>query len=84
MGGRVGARLPLPYQWLTAEWRERHPAREPESKLLERILAERRRRWEADEEARYAAAAKTPPKNRREKYAQPNPHSAAGALPARG
>src|SRR5262249_29156792 len=31
---------------LTAAWRERHPDTEPASKLLERILAERRKRWE--------------------------------------
>ncbi len=44
---------------LTKKWREAHPFTEPASKLLERIRAERRRRWE---EA-----------NPRKKYAEPEP-----------
>ena len=62
---------------LTAEWREKHPATEPASELLDRILAERRKRWEADQEARFAAAGKTPPKNWREKYVEPTPPDAS-------
>ena len=37
---------------LTEEWREKHPDAEPADKLLERILAERRRKWEEAELAR--------------------------------
>jgi type I restriction enzyme, S subunit len=58
---------------LTAEWRENHPHVEPASKLLDRILAERRRRWEAEQEAKFAASEKAPPKNWREKCAEPMP-----------
>jgi type I restriction enzyme S subunit len=56
---------------LTAEWRARHSGTEPASKLLDRILSERRRRWEADQEAKFTASEKTPPKNWREKYVEP-------------
>jgi type I restriction enzyme S subunit len=63
---------------LTAEWRERHPGTEPASKLLERILAERRRRWEAEQEAKFTAAGKAPPKNWREKYVEPAEPDTAG------
>lgn len=51
---------------LTAEWRTRHPQVEPASKLLERILTERRHQWEADQLAKFAAAGKQPPKNENE------------------
>jgi type I restriction enzyme S subunit len=56
---------------LTAQWRTKHPNTEPASKLLERILAERRKKWEADQLARFAAAGKPPPKNWRDKYQEP-------------
>jgi type I restriction enzyme S subunit len=56
---------------LTAEWRAKHPKTEPASKLLERILAERRQKWEQDQLAKFAAAGKTPPKGWREKYVEP-------------
>ncbi len=56
---------------LTEEWRARHPGTEPATKLLERILAERRRKWEKDQLARFATAGKTPPKGWREKYVEP-------------
>jgi type I restriction enzyme S subunit len=58
---------------LTAEWRAKHLVVEPAAKLLERILAERRRKWEADQLAKFKAAGKAPPKNWREKYAEPKP-----------
>lgn len=38
---------------LTEEWRKKHPAVEPAEKLLERILAERRKRWEETELANW-------------------------------
>lgn len=56
---------------LTAEWRKRHPDIEPASKFLERILAERRKKWEEAELAKYASAGKTPPNNWRDKYEEP-------------
>lgn len=56
---------------LTEEWRAKHPKIEPASKLLERILAERRKKWEKDQLAKFAAAEKTPPKGWREKYTEP-------------
>ena len=58
---------------LTEEWRSKHPAKEPASKILERILKERRQKWEADQIAKFATAKKEPPKNWREKYVEPSP-----------
>ena len=58
---------------LTAAWRAEHPDVEPASKLLERILAERRRKWEADQLAKFSAVGKPPPKNWRAKYVEPAP-----------
>ncbi len=63
---------------LTEEWRAKHPAKEPASKLLERILAERRQKWEANQLAKFAAAKKEPPKNWREKYVEPTPPDTNG------
>lgn len=56
---------------LTEAWRAEHPNTEPASKLLERILAERRQKWEADQLAKLAAAEKEPPKNWKGKYVEP-------------
>ncbi|MFL5909275.1 MAG: restriction endonuclease subunit S [Gaiellaceae bacterium] len=56
---------------LTEEWRAKHPKLEPATKLLGRILAERRQKWEEGQFAKFAAADKTPPKGWREKYAEP-------------
>jgi type I restriction enzyme, S subunit len=58
---------------LTAEWRAKHPKVEPASKLLERILVERRRKWEVDQLAKFKATGKEPPKNWRAKYVEPSP-----------
>jgi type I restriction enzyme S subunit len=58
---------------LTAAWRAEHPNVEPASKLLERILTERRQKWEAAQLAKFAAANKEPPKNWKSKYVQPSP-----------
>jgi type I restriction enzyme S subunit len=57
---------------LTEAWRAENPNTEPASKLLERILAERRKKWEADQLANLAAAKKEPPKNWQEKYVEPS------------
>jgi len=56
---------------LTERWRQSHPPTEPAAKLLERILVERRKKWESDQLAKFAAAKKEPPKNWREKYEEP-------------
>lgn len=55
---------------LTEEWRKQHPPphTEPAAKLLERILAERRAKWEQDQLRKFKEAGKTPPKGWREKY----------------
>jgi type I restriction enzyme, S subunit len=58
---------------LTAEWRAKHSNVEPASKLLEHILVERRRKWEADQLAKFKASGKEPPKNWRAKYVEPKP-----------
>ena len=69
---------------LTEQWRAKHPAKEPASALLARILLERRLKWEADQLAKFAAAKKEPPKNWRDKYVEPTPPIATGLpeLPA--
>ena len=63
---------------LTAQWRAKHPAKEPASALLARILKERRLKWEADQLAKFAAAKKEPPKNWRDKYVEPTPPDTTG------
>jgi type I restriction enzyme S subunit len=63
---------------LTEAWRAAHPDTEPASKLLERILAERRQKWEADQLAKFANAGKQPPKNWRDKYVEPTPPETNG------
>jgi type I restriction enzyme S subunit len=49
---------------LTEEWRTQSPAVEPASKLLERILAERRAIWEETELAKMKAKGKEPKNDR--------------------
>jgi len=63
---------------LTEAWRAENPTTEPASKLLARILTERRQKWEAAQLAKFAAAKKEPPKNWREKYVEPTPPDATG------
>jgi type I restriction enzyme S subunit len=46
---------------------------EPADALLDRILAERRARWEADYAAKYEAKGKTPPKGWQSRYKEPQP-----------
>ncbi|MBI5896020.1 MAG: restriction endonuclease subunit S [Desulfobacterales bacterium] len=45
---------------LTEQWRKEHPDVEPADKLLKRILAERRKRWEENELAKMKAKGKVP------------------------
>ena len=63
---------------LTEQWRAKHPATEPASALLARILKERRLKWEADQLAKFAAAKKEPPKYWKEKYVEPTPPDTTG------
>jgi type I restriction enzyme S subunit len=66
---------------LTEAWRKQHgPPAEPGPKLLERILAERRRQWERRTLAKYEKAGTQPPKNWRNRYPEPSPPK----LPADG
>ncbi len=57
---------------LTEEWREKHPDVEPADKLLERILAERRKKWEEAELAKMKAKGKKPKDDKwKKKYKEP-------------
>jgi type I restriction enzyme S subunit len=58
---------------LTANWRAAHPNVEPASELLHRIHAERRRRWEQAELARYGTQGQKTLKNLRDRYKKPEP-----------
>ena len=68
---------------LTADWRKRHVDVEPASKLLQRILAERRRRWEREQQRAYAEKGRALPKNWKAKYKEPVAvdHSGLPSLP---
>ena len=62
---------------LTEEWRKQNPDIEPASKLLERILAERRTKWEETELAKMKAKGKEPKNDKwKEKYKEPTASSA--------
>ncbi len=69
---------------LTEAWRAKHRDVEPASELLRRILAERRRKWEQEQLAKFAAASKTPPKGWQSKYVEPTAPDTTGLpqLPA--
>lgn len=56
---------------LTEQWRAENPPREPAARLLQRILIERRKKWEQDQLAKYAAKGKKPPVNWKSKYKEP-------------
>ncbi len=57
---------------LTEEWRKAHPDVEPASKLLDRILAERRAKWEEAELAKMEAKGKAPKNDKwKAKYKEP-------------
>lgn len=64
---------------LTAEWRAAQKvgagdaAPETGAQLLERILCERRARWEAKQLTKFAEHGKTPPKDWQKKYPEPMP-----------
>lgn len=56
---------------LTADWRAQRPNTEPASELLQRILAERRCRWEEMQLAKFKAKGQELPKNWKAKYKEP-------------
>lgn len=56
---------------LTAEWRTQHTPQETGAQLLERILIERRARWEAKQLAKFKEQGKAPPKDWQMKYPEP-------------
>lgn len=56
---------------LTAEWRKKNVPTEDGAQLLERILSERRTRWEAKQLAKFNEQGKKPPKGWQDKYPEP-------------
>ncbi len=66
---------------LTADWRTTQRNLEPAATLLERILTNRRTKWEADQRAKFQATGKTPPKDWQAKYPEPSKADTA-TLPA--
>lgn len=56
---------------LTAEWRTSNQPKETGTQLLERILIERRARWEAKRLAKFKEQGKAPPKDWQSKYPEP-------------
>lgn len=59
---------------LTADWRKYNPDVEPASVLLERIRAERRKKWEENELTKMRAKGKEPENDRwKERYKEPEP-----------
>jgi type I restriction enzyme S subunit len=56
---------------LTEEWRKKNRPKESGQQLLERILRERRRKWEEEQLATYTKAGKKPPANWKDKYNEP-------------
>ncbi len=64
---------------LTKDWRAKHKDVEPASKLLERIRAERRKKWEEAELAKMKAKGKLPKGDAwKAKYKEPAPVDATG------
>lgn len=64
---------------LTAAWREKNPDVEPASVLLQRIRAERRKKWEEAELAKLMAKGKTPLGDSwKDKYQEPEPVNTEG------
>jgi len=68
---------------LTEKWRAEHADVEPASKLLERILAERRKRWEAERLNKYPEKQQSIRATGRQRYSDPAAAATAklGSLP---
>lgn len=56
---------------LTADWRAKHQPAETGAQLLERILVERRARWETKQLAKFKEQGKAPPKDWQMRYPEP-------------
>ncbi len=56
---------------LTEHWRSENPPEETGEELLGRILAERRKRWVAEQLAKFVAKGRKPPRNWKAKYKEP-------------
>ena len=56
---------------LTEQWRRENPPKEPGEELLQRILVERRTRWEEEQLAKFAAKGRKPPKYWKTKHKEP-------------
>ena len=56
---------------LTEDWRKEHPQAEDGAMLLDRILRERREKWERDQLLKFKEKGKEPPKNWQSKYKEP-------------
>jgi type I restriction enzyme S subunit len=56
---------------LTEDWRKEHPQAEDGQMLLDRILRERREKWEKDQLQKFKEKGKEPPKNWQSKYEEP-------------
>jgi len=69
---------------LTAEWRAQQAPTETGVQLLQRILTERRARWEARQLSKFMEQGKAPPKDWQKKYAEPVKPNTTGlpVLPA--
>jgi type I restriction enzyme S subunit len=57
---------------LTEEWWREHPQAEDGQMLLDRILRERREKWEKDQLLKFKETGKEPPKNWESKYEEPS------------
>jgi type I restriction enzyme, S subunit len=56
---------------LTEEWRKTNPPKETAAQLLQRILQERRHKWEESQFAAFSKAGKSPPKDWKDRYKEP-------------
>ena len=56
---------------LTNAWRNQNPPSVQADELLSDILKERRRNWETEQSEKYAAAGRTPPKDWKNRYDEP-------------
>ena len=63
---------------LTELWRRENPPEETGEELLGRILTERRKRWEEEQLAKFAAKGRKPPKSWKTKYKEPVRPDASG------
>jgi hypothetical protein len=63
---------------LSEEWRREHPQAEDGQMLLDRILRERREKWEKDQLLKFKEKGKEPPKNWEGKYEEPSAPDTSG------